>query len=148
MGKTKEQNALEDFEKALARNDIKFVLRLYVTGATRKSSKAIENIKGICETYLKGRYELEVIDIYQHPEKAGEAQVIAAPTLVKKLPLPIRKLIGDMSDEDRILIGLGLKQDQREIRQAIEEDKAKKRPRTKSTPAKKADPVKKKKRAT
>lgn len=91
-------------------DEVFFELRLYVTGATRKSSRAIENTKHICETYLKGRYELEVIDIYQYPERAGEGEVIAAPTLVKKLPLPIRKLIGDMSDEDRILIGLGLKQ--------------------------------------
>jgi circadian clock protein KaiB len=110
MPKTKKQNALENFEKALARTDIQFVLRLYVAGATRKSSKAIERIKKICDTYLEGRYELEVIDIYQHPEFASEEQVIAAPTLIKQLPLPIRKLIGDMSDEDRILIGLGIKE--------------------------------------
>ncbi|MBZ0156806.1 MAG: circadian clock KaiB family protein [Alphaproteobacteria bacterium] len=109
MAKRKEQTALEDFERALAREDIQFVLRLYVTGATKRSAKAIESIRRICEEYLKGRYELEIIDIYQHPEFAGEEQVIAAPTLVKKLPQPIRKLIGDMSDEDRILIGLGLK---------------------------------------
>lgn len=109
MAKSKTQTAIEDFERALAREDIKFALRLYVTGATRRSSNAIESIKKICEQYLPGRYELEVIDIYQHPERAGEGDVIVAPTLVKKLPLPIRKLIGDMSDEDRILIGLGLK---------------------------------------
>lgn len=110
MAKAKEQNALEKLEKALARTEITFVLRLYVAGATDKSSRAIERIRRICDTYLKGRYELEVIDIYQHPESAGEEQVIAAPTLIKKLPQPIRRLIGDMSDEDRILIGLGLKE--------------------------------------
>lgn len=110
MAKAKEQNALEKLEKALARTEITFVLRLYVAGATSKSARAIERIRGICDTYLKGRYELEVIDIYQHPESAGEEQVIAAPTLIKKLPQPIRRLIGDMSDEDRILIGLGLKE--------------------------------------
>ncbi|MEW5744311.1 MAG: circadian clock KaiB family protein [Nitrospirota bacterium] len=121
--KTKERTALEEFERALARKDIKFVLRLYVTGATKRSAKAIENIRRICETYLKDRYELEVVDIYQQPEAAGEEQVIAAPTLVKKLPLPIRKLIGDMSDEDRILIGLGLKQQKETVK-------------TKRTPAK------------
>jgi circadian clock protein KaiB len=117
MSKLKENSALESFEKALAREDIKFVLRLYVTGATTKSSRAIENIREICEKHLKGRYELEVIDIYQHPELAGDAQIIAAPTLIKKLPVPIRKLIGDMSDEDRILIGLGLKQEKGKVKE-------------------------------
>jgi len=97
-------------QKALARTEITFVLRLYIAGATNKSATAIERIRGICDTYLKGRYELEVIDIYQHPESAGEAEVIAAPTLIKKLPLPIRRLIGDMSDADHILIGLGIKE--------------------------------------
>ncbi|MDW7772414.1 MAG: circadian clock KaiB family protein [Desulfobulbaceae bacterium] len=110
MPKSENQNALDKFEQALARTDLTFVLRLYVAGATKKSSHSIERIRKICEKYLAGRYELEVIDIYQHPESAGEEQVIAAPTLVKSLPKPIRKLIGDMSDEDRILIGLGLKQ--------------------------------------
>lgn len=108
MAKEKERTALEEFERALAGEDVKFLLRLYVTGATRRSSHAIENIKNFCETYLKGRYELEIVDIYQRPEAAGEEQVIVAPTLVKKLPLPLRKLIGDMSDESRMLIGLGL----------------------------------------
>ncbi len=85
-----------------------YVLRLYVTGMTPKSIKAIGNIKKIVEENLHGRYELEVIDIYQHPEIAKNEQIIAAPTLIKKLPLPIRKIIGDMSDKKRVIIGLDL----------------------------------------
>lgn len=86
-----------------------YVLKLYVTGMTPRSSKAIMNIRRICEEHLKGRYELEVIDIYQQPILAKGEQIIAAPTLIKKLPLPIRKFIGDMSDTERILLGLDLR---------------------------------------
>ncbi len=86
----------------------KHVLRLYVTGMTPRSTQAISNIKKICEEHLKGRYELEVIDVYQQPEKAKEGELIAAPTLVKKLPPPLRKLIGDMSDTERVLVGLNV----------------------------------------
>jgi circadian clock protein KaiB len=86
----------------------KYCLRLYVTGSTPKSIRAITNIKRICEAHLQGRYILEVIDIYQQPVLAKGEQIIAAPTLVKSLPLPLRKFIGDMSDTDRILIGLDL----------------------------------------
>jgi circadian clock protein KaiB len=85
-----------------------YVLRLYVTGMTPKSLKAIDNIKRLCSEHLKGRCDLEVIDVYQQPEKAKTEQLLAVPTLIKKLPLPLRKLIGDMSDEDRILVGLNV----------------------------------------
>jgi circadian clock protein KaiB len=68
--------------------------------------RAIQNIRRICEKKLQGRYDLEVIDIYQHPEEVKPEQVVVTPTLVKKLPLPVRKLIGDLSDEERVLIGL------------------------------------------
>ena len=81
----------------------KYVLRLYVTGMTPKSINAIENIRKICEENLQGRYELEVIDIYQQPEYAKKEEIIAAPTLIKKLPLPLRKFIGDMSNKEKIL---------------------------------------------
>ena len=98
-----------EFEKSLQTNATeKYVLRLYVTGMTPKSIKAIENIRKICEENLKDRYELEVIDIYQQPEYAKKEQIIAAPTLIKKLPLPLRKFIGDMSNEEKILVGLDL----------------------------------------
>ena len=100
----------EVFEAALkGSTDKKYVLRLYVAGVTPRSTEAILNIKKICEEHLKGRYELEVIDIYQQPMLAKGEQIIAAPTLVKKLPVPLRKFIGSMADVGRILVGLDLK---------------------------------------
>jgi len=88
----------------------KYILRLYITGSTIRSVLAITNLKKICEEYLEGRYELEVIDLYQHPSLAKGEQIIAAPTLIKKLPLPFRRIIGDMSDKDKVLLGLDLKE--------------------------------------
>lgn len=87
----------------------RYVLRLYVTGMTPNSKCAIENVKKICEEHLKGRYELEVIDIYQQPYLAEGEQIIAAPTLVKKLPMPLRRLIGNMSNTEKVLLGLDLR---------------------------------------
>lgn len=99
----------ENFEKKLKdRNKVTYLLRLYVSGSTSKSIAAIDNIHKIAEEYLSGRYELEVIDIYQQPEKIKSDQIIAAPTLIKKLPLPIRKIIGDLSNKERVLVGLEL----------------------------------------
>jgi circadian clock protein KaiB len=105
-----EGNAIEAFEAALkeTRTD-KYVLRLYVTGTTTNSLRAIENIRNICAEHLQGRYELEIIDIYQQPIFAREGQIVAAPTLVKELPLPLRRFIGDMSQTERILLGLDLR---------------------------------------
>jgi len=87
----------------------KYVLRLYVTGMTRRSLHAITNIKSICEKHLKGRYDLEIIDIYQRPSLAEGEQIIATPTLIKKLPLPLRRFIGDMTSTEKILLGLDLR---------------------------------------
>lgn len=87
----------------------KYVLRLFVTGTTAKSVLALTNLKKICEEYLDGRYELEVIDLYQNPGLAIEEQIIAAPTLIKKLPLPFRRIIGDMSDIEKVLMGLEIR---------------------------------------
>jgi len=87
----------------------KYILRLYVTGMTTRSRRAIQNIKKICEEHLVGQYDLEVIDIYRQPYLAEGEQIIAAPTLIKKLPLPIRKFIGDMSATEKILLGLDLR---------------------------------------
>jgi circadian clock protein KaiB len=87
----------------------KYVLRLFITGTTKKSVLALTNLKKICEEYLEGRYELEVIDLYQNPGLAIDEQIIAAPTLIKKLPLPFRRIIGDMSDVEKVLMGLEIK---------------------------------------
>jgi len=86
-----------------------YVLRLYVTGTTGRSIRAIENLRRICEEHLHGRYKLEVIDIRRQLALARGDQIIAAPTLVKRLPAPLRRLIGDMSDEQRVLMGLDLR---------------------------------------
>ncbi len=86
----------------------RYVLRLYVTGMTPRSTEAITNLQAICDEYLQGRFELEVIDIYQQPILTQGEQIVAAPTLIKKLPLPMRRLVGDMSDRDRVLLGLDL----------------------------------------
>lgn len=97
------------FEKGLKRTDQeKYVLKLYITGMTPRSRIAIRNLQNICDEHLKGCYELEVIDIYQQPKLAKGEQIIAAPTLIKKLPEPVRRLIGDMSKTDRVLLGLDL----------------------------------------
>ncbi len=84
-------------------------LRLYVAGQTPKSVTALANLKDICENYLSGKYRIEVIDIYQNPVLAKGEQIIATPTLIKKLPLPLRRLIGDMSNTERVLVGLDLR---------------------------------------
>lgn len=88
---------------------LRYTLRLYVTGKTPNSLRAITNLKKVCEEYLQGRYDLQVIDIYQQPALAEGDQIIAVPTLVKRLPNPLRKLIGDMSDRERVLLGLDLR---------------------------------------
>jgi len=87
----------------------KYILRLYISGTTSRSISAVINLKKICEEYLHGRYELEVIDMYQMPRLAKDEQIIATPTLIKKLPLPMRRIIGDMSNKEKVLIGLDLK---------------------------------------
>ena len=110
MNETEMEDATEAFERSLQKTgNEKYVLRLYITGITPKSTQAIQNIKKICEENLKGRYELEVIDIYQQPVLAKDEQIIAAPTLIKKLPLPLRRFIGDLSNKERILVGLDLR---------------------------------------
>lgn len=87
----------------------KYLLRLYVAGNTANSSRAIANIRCICEQHLAGRFELEVVDLYQQPVLSKGEQIVAVPTLIKKLPAPLRKFVGDMSNTDRILIGLDLR---------------------------------------
>jgi len=102
---------LAAFEAAAAVQDkTRYVLRLYVTGTTQHSARAIVNIRKICEEHLQGRYELEIVDISQHPTLLESEQIIAAPTLIKKLPAPLRRFIGDMSQTERILRGLDLRE--------------------------------------
>lgn len=85
------------------------MLRLYITGTSRRSHLALTNINEICKEYLEGTYELEVIDLYQYPSFAREEQIIAAPTLIKKFPLPFRRIIGDMSNREKLISGLDLR---------------------------------------
>lgn len=86
----------------------KYLLRLYVSGTTPRSLQAIESVRAICDEHLSDRYEIEVIDVYQKPELAVGRQILAAPTLVKELPPPLRKLIGDLTDVERVLKGLDI----------------------------------------
>jgi len=86
-----------------------WILRLYVAGQTAKSITAFTNLKHICETQLEGRYSIEVIDLLQNPQLSREHQILAIPTLVRKLPVPVRKIIGDLSDTEKVLIGLDIK---------------------------------------
>jgi len=101
------KSATDAFEKALNEENM-YVLKLFVSGMTPRSLKAIQNTRRICRDHLDGRYELEVIDLYQQPELGKREQIIAAPTLIKKLPVPLRQFIGDLSDTEKILVGLDL----------------------------------------
>ena len=102
-----EQPQVPDFNDDETDND-NYILRLFVTGASPNSSRAIANLKEICETHLKGKYELEIVDVYQQPLIAENEQIIALPLLIKKSPSPQKRLIGDMSDIEKVLRGLNL----------------------------------------
>lgn len=109
MAKKKYENVLKDFEKVfLGLQKDHFVFHLYIAGASKKSSEAVRNMKNFCEKYLKDHYKLEVIDIYQQPKLTRKSQVVVAPTLIKKLPPPLKKFIGDMSDINQIIVGIPL----------------------------------------
>jgi circadian clock protein KaiB len=92
-----------------ARADVEQILRLYIAGQTPRSIKAFANLKRICEEHLKGRYRIEVIDLIQNPQLAAGDQILAVPTLVRLLPEPVRKIIGDLSNTDRVLVGLDVR---------------------------------------
>jgi circadian clock protein KaiB len=96
----------EDF--LAAEPKARYRLRLFVTGTTPRSARAIQNIRAICEANLQGRYDLEVVDIYQHPEQMQREQIVVIPTLVKEHPLPLRRMIGDLSNQEQVLIGLDI----------------------------------------
>jgi circadian clock protein KaiB len=104
------KNSTKAFEKGLSSpGKEKYVLVLYVTGTTPRALRAIDNVREICETHLKGRYDLSVVDIYQQTALARGEQIVAVPTLLKKLPLPLRRIIGDLSNTEQVLYGLDLK---------------------------------------
>ncbi len=110
MPETRKESTAEQFESQAGKaKKQKYVLRLYVTGMTPRSIRAIENLRAVCDEYLKGRYTLEIIDIYQHPNLLRGEQIIAAPTLIKKLPVPLRRMVGDLSNREKVLLGLDLK---------------------------------------
>jgi circadian clock protein KaiB len=108
-GKRKPGLAGEMKQAASHSRQAMYVLRLYISGSTSKSALAVQNIKRVCEQHLKNRYDLEVIDIYQQAHLARDEQIVAVPTLIKRLPLPLRRLIGDMSDPKKVLFGLDLR---------------------------------------
>lgn len=97
----------------------KFRLRLYITGRTPQSQRAIENLRSICEAELDGGYDVEVIDVLEHPSLAEHEKILATPTLVKRLPEPVRKIIGDLSDRERVLLGLDLERVERLAREGV-----------------------------
>ncbi|MDD1774601.1 MAG: circadian clock KaiB family protein [Methanobacterium sp.] len=107
------ENKINEFEEAIEnkKEDEKYVLRLFVAGINPKSIKAIDNLRKVCDEKMEGKYELEIIDIYQQPIFAKEGQIVAAPTLIKELPPPIRRFVGDLSDKKKLLIGLDIRSD-------------------------------------
>lgn len=107
--RAKRSSKLETLLREASENE-RYQLRLYVTGTSPRSSQAIANIRALCEAHLSGRYDLEVIDIYQQPGLAAREQIIAAPTLIKSFPAPSRRMIGDLSNPDKILVGLNIAQ--------------------------------------
>jgi circadian clock protein KaiB len=109
MKRLKARDDAKAFEDSLsAEPGMHYRLRLFVAGTTPRSARAIQNIRAICEENLQGRYDLEVIDIYQHPEQIKPEQIVVIPTLVKEQPLPLRKMIGDLSNREQVLVGLDI----------------------------------------
>lgn len=102
-------NGPESFESDKESDQEYYILRLYVAGQTKKSLKAFANLKEICEKYLGGRYRIEVVDLLENPQLAKGDQILAVPTLVRRLPPPIKKIIGDLSNTERVLVGLDLR---------------------------------------
>ena len=96
-------------EAALEKPCEKYVLRLYVSGMTERSRRSVLNIKAVCKENLQGKYDLEVVDIHQKPSLAKDEQIVATPTLIRQLPLPLRRIVGDLSDREGVLFGLDIK---------------------------------------
>lgn len=104
-----ERDTKRDGESVSAPGSAEFLLRLYVAGQTAKSLAAFANLKRICETHLKGKYEIEVVDLLVNPALARGDQIVAVPSLVRQLPPPVKKVIGDLANEERVLVGLDLR---------------------------------------
>lgn len=103
-------DSIAAFESAARAQEAEhYVLKLYVAGTTPGSVRAVEALKAVCDEHLEGRFELQVVDVYQQPVLARDEQIIALPTLVKSLPAPMRRILGDLSDKQRLLVGLDLK---------------------------------------
>lgn len=103
-----DSNGHDGRRERAGKKPVTYILRLYVTGSTPRAKNAVMKVKSFCEEHLKDRYQLDVIDIYQQPSQAKEEQIIAAPTLVKKTPRPLKKLVGDFSSADRVMVALNL----------------------------------------
>lgn len=95
-------------DESMLQEEVEYELHLYITGVTPNSTRAVRNIKEICELHLKGRYELHIVDIYQQPALAQQEQLLGVPTLIKKRPGLVRRLVGDLSNRDRVLAALGI----------------------------------------
>src|ERR1043165_8834881 len=108
QGTVRAAAAFDEIVRSPQRGRAEYILRLYVTGSSPRSLKAIANLKRVCEEYLHDDYDLQVIDIYKNPDAAREEQIIAAPTLIKWLPAPLRRFVGDLSNTQKLLIGLGI----------------------------------------
>jgi circadian clock protein KaiB len=110
--KTKNTGATRTRKRAAKRPVTRYALRLYITGQTPRSRQSVENLRALCDKYIPGQFDLEVVDIYQQPAMAAAGQIIAAPTLIKSMPLPLRRLVGDFSDQSRVILGLDIKLDE------------------------------------
>ena len=107
--KRKKSAAISARRGAAKRVSVRYALRLYITGQTPRSRQSVENLRALCDKYIPNQFDLEVVDIYQQPAMAAAGQIIAAPTLIKSMPLPLRRLVGDFSDQNRVILGLDLK---------------------------------------
>ena len=110
--KTKSTGATRARKRAAKRPVTRYALRLYITEQTPRSRQSVENLRALCDKYIPGQFDLEVVDIYQQPAMAAAGQIIAAPTLIKSMPLPLRRLVGDFSDQSRVILGLDIKLDE------------------------------------
>ncbi len=107
--RAKKKTAAKTRGKSRKRAPGRYILRLYITGQTPRSLRSVENLRALCNKHLPGQFDLEIVDIYQQPAMAAAGQIIAAPTLIKSMPLPLRRLVGDFSDQKRVILGLDLR---------------------------------------